>query len=122
MQKTLTVDEYIATFPKDIQEKLQQIRQLIKSVAPEVIEVISYGMPGYKLKGMLVWFAAHTNHIGFYPKASPMEVFKQELTDYKYSKGAIQFPFNKPLPLDLITRILQFRINENLKLSALKKK
>jgi uncharacterized protein YdhG (YjbR/CyaY superfamily) len=122
MPKPVTVDEYILSFPKDIQEKLEQIRQLIKEVAPEAIEVISYGMPGYKLKGMLVWFAAHTNHIGFYPKASPMEVFLDELADYKCSKGAIQFPFNKPLPFDLITRILQFRINENLKLSALKKK
>ena len=116
------VNEYIAGYPTEIQEKLQQIRQLIKTVAPDATEVISYGMPGYKLNGMLVWFAANKNHIGFYPKASPMEVFKEELTDYKCSKGAIQFPYTKPMPMYLITRIIQFRLNENRLFSKTKQK
>jgi len=74
-------------------------------------------MPGYKLNGMLVWFAAHTNHVGFYPKATPIEVFKEELADYKCSRGAIQFPFKKQIPFDLITKIVKFRVKENLEKS-----
>jgi uncharacterized protein YdhG (YjbR/CyaY superfamily) len=114
MTKPTDINEYIAGFPEEIQMLLEQIRQTIKAVAPEAKEVISYGMPGYKLNGILVWFAAYKTHIGFYPKALVIEVFKDELSNYKCSKGTIQFPFNKPLPLNLITKIVQFRMEENL--------
>jgi len=115
MKKPANTDEYIATFPKEIQVKLQQIRGAIQGAAPGAEEVISYGIPAFKLKGMLVWFAAHTSHIGFYPRGSGIEDFKEELSGYKVSKGTIQFPFDEPLPLELIGRIVQFRVQENLR-------
>jgi uncharacterized protein YdhG (YjbR/CyaY superfamily) len=114
MAKPLTVDGYIAGYPEDVQKKLAQMRGTIKRAAPGAEEVISYSMPAYKLNGMLVWFAAHTNHLGLYPRGSGIETFKDELADYKCSKGTIQFPLNKPLPLALITKIVKFRVKENL--------
>jgi len=114
MSKPTDIYEYIAGFPEEIQILLEQIRQTIKAVAPEAKEVISYGMPRFKLNGILVWFSAHTNHVGSYPKATPIEVFKEELADYKCSKGAIQFQLKKPIPFDLITKIVKFRKVENL--------
>ena len=108
------IDRYIARFPDDIQKILEQVRQTIKKTAPDAEEVISYGMPAYKLKGILVYFAAYKNHIGFYPTASPIEVFKDELANYKTSKGAIQFSIDKPLPIGLIKKIVKFKIVENL--------
>ena len=122
MTKPTDINEYIAGFPEEIQMLLEQIRQTIKAVAPEAKEVISYGMPGFKLNDILVWFAAHTNHVGFYPKATPIEVFKEELADYKCSRGAIQFPFKKPIPFDLITKIVKFRKDENLQQIKIKRK
>ncbi len=116
------VDQYIAGFSDETQNKLMQIRQIIKETAPEAVEIISYGMPGYKLNGMLVWFAAAKNHIGFYPKANVLAVFKNGLTDYKCSKGTLQFPFLKPLPVDLIKMIVQFRIEENYMSAKTKRK
>ena len=110
-----TIDEYIAGFPEDIQIKLQEIRATIKSAAPDAQEKISYQMPTFYLKGNLVHFAAHTSHIGFYPAPSGIEAFKNELAAYKNSKGAVQFPINEPLPLDLIRRITIYRVVENLK-------
>ena len=110
-----TIDEYIAGFPGDIQKKLQEIRATIKSAAPDAQEKISYQMPTFYLKGNLVHFAAHTSHIGFYPAPSGIEAFKNELAAYKNSKGAVQFPINEPLPLDLIRRITIYRVVENLK-------
>ena len=107
------VDQYISGFSDETQTKLIQLRQLIKETAPQAVEVISYGMPGYKLEGMLVWFAAAKNHIGFYPKANVLEVLKDELTGYKCSKGTVQFPLSAPLPVDLIKKIVQFRVEEN---------
>ena len=109
-----TIDEYIATFPKNVQTILQEIRQAIKESAPQAEETISYQMPVFKLNGNLVWFAAFKNHIGFFPKTSAIEAFKQELAPYELSKGTIRFPLNKPIPLDLVKRIVEFRVNENL--------
>ena len=108
------VDEYIRTFPPDIQEHLFQIRAVIKKAAPGAEEGISYGMPGYKLyKKPLVYFAGFKNHIGFYATPSGHSAFAAELSKYKQGKGSVQFPLNKPMPLDLITRITRFRAMEN---------
>jgi uncharacterized protein YdhG (YjbR/CyaY superfamily) len=115
MHKPKDVNEYIAGFPKEIQDKLEQLRSTIKKAAPDAEEVISYGMPGYKLKGSLVWFGGHTNHIGFYPRGpSALNAFKKELSKYKSSKGAVQFPLDEHLPLDLITKMVKYRVKENL--------
>lgn len=111
--KFLTIDEYHASFPKNIQEILQQLRQTIKQVAPQATEIISYNIPTFKLNKNLVHYAAHQEHIGFYPTSSPMTVFKDELTKYKTSKGAIQFPINKPLPTALIKKIVKFRVKQD---------
>ncbi len=109
-----TIDEYIAGFPKDIHAKLQALRATIQQAAPEADEAISYQIPTFKLNGNLVHFAAFKNHIGFYPVPSGIEAFKQELSVYKTSKGAVQFPHDQPLPLKLVTRIVKFRVKENL--------
>ncbi len=114
-QKFSSVDEYISTFPKDVQCRLQELRQAIKEAAPEAKEAISYQMPAFILNGNLVWFAAFKNHIGFYPTASGIEAFKEKMTAYETSKGTIQFPQNEPLPIDLIKEIVRFRVKENLK-------
>jgi len=110
-----TIDDYMATFPNDIQKKLQEMRATIKETAPEAEEKISYRMPTFFLKGNLVHFAAFKNHIGFYPVPTGIEKFKKELSAYKPSKGAVQFPLDKPLPLDLIREIVKFRVAENIK-------
>ena len=115
MKKPANVDAYIASFPADVQTLLQQMRHVVKTTAPHAEELISYGIPAYKLKGMLVWFAAHTNHIGLYPRGSGIEEFAAQLKGYKVSKGTIQFPLDKPLPVDLIAKIVEFRIAENLR-------
>jgi uncharacterized protein YdhG (YjbR/CyaY superfamily) len=110
-----TVDEYIIRFPSNIQNILQKIRQLIKDLAPNAEETISYQIPTFKLNGNLVHFAAYRTHIGFYPTPSALEEFKKELSKYKLGKGTIQFPIDEPIPYDLIKKIVEFRINENLK-------
>ena len=107
------IDEYIAGCPEHVREKLKELRATIKKVAPGAEEKISYQMPAFYLNGILVYFAAQTRHIGFYPTSSGVAAFKQEITGYKSSKGAIQFPVDKPLPLDLIARIVQFKVREN---------
>ncbi len=117
-----TIDEYIAMFPADIQEKLQEIRRTIKAAAPEATEKISYQMPTFYLNGNLVHYAAFKNHIGFYPAPSGIEEFKEELAVYQSSKGAVRLPLDKPLPLDLVSRIVKYRVSENLKKSQVKKK
>jgi uncharacterized protein YdhG (YjbR/CyaY superfamily) len=122
MTKPKNIDEYIGGYPKEIQKLLEQLRSTIKKAAPKAAEIISYGMPAYKQNGMLVWFAAHTKHIGFYPGASGIEAFKQELSVYKGAKGSVQFPLDKPLPSGLITRIVKFRVTENIQKAELKKK
>ncbi len=107
------VDRYIAGFPAHSQSYLMMLRTIIKNSAPAAVEVISYNMPAYKLNGILFYFAAFTKHIGFYPVSSAIRAFKEELTAYKIGKGSIQFPLDKPLPVDLISRIVEFRVNEN---------
>jgi len=107
-------DEYIKQFPADVRVLLEKLRAAIKATAPKAEEVISYQMPAFKLNGMLVYFAGYKNHIGFYPTGSPIKVFEKELAPYKWSKGAIQFPLDKPLPLTLVKKMVQFRIKENL--------
>ena len=109
-----TVDEYIATFPKNVQNILEELRQAIRESAPEAEEVISYRMPAFKLHGILVWFAAFKNHIGFYPKTSAIEAFKEELSDYEVSKGTVRFPLDKPIPFDLVKKMVKYRVKENL--------
>jgi len=113
-----TIDEYIAGFPADIQEILQKIRKTIKDAAPDAQEAISYQMPTFKFHGNLVHFAAFKNHIGFYPVPSGIEKFKAELSVYKQGKGSVQFPLDQPIPYDLISRVVKYRVEENLKKSA----
>lgn len=108
-----TIDAYIAGFPEDVQAILQQVRRTIHEAAPEATEAISYQMPTFKLHGNLVHFGAFKNHIGFYPVPSGMAAFEEELTAYKQGKGSVQFPLNKPMPLDLIRRIVEFRVQES---------
>ena len=115
MKKPENIDAYIASFPPDVQVLLSQMRNTIKQTAPQADELISYGIPAFRLKGMLVWFAAHTNHIGLYPRGSGIEEFAEQLKGYKVSKGTIQFPLDRPLPVELISRIVQFRVEENLR-------
>jgi uncharacterized protein YdhG (YjbR/CyaY superfamily) len=116
--KPQTIDDYIAGFPKDIQEILEKIRSTIQKAAPEAKEKISYGMPTFALEGNLVHFAAFKKHIGFYPVPSGIEKFKKELSKYKGAKGSVQFPMDKPIPYDLIRKIVVFRASENRKKSA----
>ncbi|MBI2356813.1 DUF1801 domain-containing protein [Candidatus Dojkabacteria bacterium] len=111
-KKYLSIDEYIKDFPLETQEKLVEIRKIVHEVAPNAIEAISYGMPTFKLGGNLVHFAGYKKHIGFYPTPSPIESFKKELSEYKTSKGAVQFPLDKPLPLDLIRRMVISRVRQ----------
>jgi uncharacterized protein YdhG (YjbR/CyaY superfamily) len=121
--KLNNVDDYIASFPVETQELLTQIRNTIKKMAPQAEETISYSMPTFKLNGNLVYYAAFKNHIGFYALPQGNEAFKKELQEYKTGKGSIQFPIDKPLPLDLIKRIVEFRVKENLeKIKAKAKK
>jgi uncharacterized protein YdhG (YjbR/CyaY superfamily) len=108
------VDEYIEQFPSNVQAILQKLRATIRKAAPAAEETISYQMPAFKYHGMLVYFAGYQNHIGFYPTSSPIRVFKDRLTNYKTSKGAIQFPIDKAIPLTLVKDIVKFRIKENL--------
>ena len=108
------IDEYINQFPDDIQEKLNIIRKIILDNAPHAEEILSYGMPGYKLnKKPLVYFAAFKNHIGFYATPSGHSQFQEELSKYKQGKGSVQFPYSKPIPYELIERIVKFRVIEN---------
>jgi uncharacterized protein YdhG (YjbR/CyaY superfamily) len=114
MKKPENFEEYIAAFPMETQKRMEQIRATIKKAAPQAEEVISYGMPSFRLNGRLLYFAAFRNHIGFYPMATGVEAFKSVLSDYKWAKGSIQFPLNKPVPFDLITNIVKYRVQENL--------
>ena len=117
-----TIDEYIAGFPNDTQEILQKIRATIRKAAPDAQEKIAYQMPTFFLKGNLVHFAAFKKHIGFYPVPTGIEAFKKELSVYEGGKGSVQFPLDQPIPYDLISRIVKFRVKENLEKAAAKAK
>jgi uncharacterized protein YdhG (YjbR/CyaY superfamily) len=108
------IDEYIAGFPEDVQEILQKIRMTIRKAAPEAEETIKYRMPTFTLNGNLVHFAAFKHHIGLYPVPRAIETFKEELSSYKGAKGSVQFPLDEPIPYDLISRIVEFRVANNL--------
>jgi uncharacterized protein YdhG (YjbR/CyaY superfamily) len=110
----VSIDEYIATFPKETQKILEEIRATIKAAAPEAEEKISYQMPTFALNGNLVHFAAFKNHIGFYPVPTGIEKFKKELSAYEGGKGSVQFPLDAPMPLALISKIVKYRVKENL--------
>src|SRR5213594_5232652 len=110
-----TIDEYINASPTDVQGILQSLRLTIRKAAPKAVETISYQMPTFKLNGKgLVYFAAFKNHIGFYPIPSGIEAFEEELSQYKLGKGSVQFPIDKPVPFDLVRRIVRFRVKEAL--------
>lgn len=115
-----TIDDYIATFPTATQTLLQQLRATIQTAAPEATEKISYQMPTFALKGNLVHFAAYEHHIGFYPTPSAITAFAEELSRYKSAKGSVQFPIDEPLPLDLVSRMVAFRVQKNLEKAAAK--
>ncbi len=110
-----SIDEYIAVFPEGIQKILQEMRETIKAAAPKAQEKISYQMPAFTLNGNLVYFAAFKNHIGFYPTPSGTEAFRREISVYQAARGSIRFPIDEPLPLKLISKIVKFRVAENLK-------
>lgn len=119
--KPENIDQYIANFPAATQKLLQQVRETIHLAVPDAKEVISYGMPAFKQKGILVYFAGYAKHIGFYPTGSGIEAFKDEFVNYKWSKGAVQFPLDQPMPLDLITRITKFKAERDLEKTPKKK-
>ena len=116
-----TVDQYIAAFPADVKKRIQQLRKTIKAAAPKADELISYQMPGYKYFGMLVYFAAYKNHIGFYPGAGGLLEFYKELSSFKSAKGSVQFPHDEPIPYDIISKIVKFRVKQNEEKFSLKK-
>jgi uncharacterized protein YdhG (YjbR/CyaY superfamily) len=114
MKTFSTINEYISEFPEEIQVKLEQIREIIQQAAPEAKEAIRYGMPTFVLNGNLVHFAAYKNHIGFYPAPSGIDAYLDELAVYRTGKGTIQFPIDQPIPLNLVKKVVEFRVNENL--------
>jgi len=123
-RKFKSVDEYIKTFP-DFKPQLEEIRAIIREAAPKAEEMISYNMPGYKLNGMLVYFAANKAHLGFYPATTKLEGFEKDLAKFNGTKGSIHFPYDQPLPAKLISRIVKYRAKENeahAKIKAEKKK
>jgi len=115
------IDEYIAGFPDDVQQKLQQVRETIKAAAPDAGEAIKYAIPTFVLNGNLVHFGGFKNHIGFYPAPQGLEEFKEELSGYKGAKGSVQFPLDEPMPIDLITKIVKFRVQKNMEKAKKKK-
>lgn len=116
-----TIDDYIADFPEEIQKRLEMIRQAIQKAAPGATEAMKYAMPTFVLHGNLVHFAAFKNHIGFYPAPAGIAIFQEELSKYKSGKGSVQFPLDQPLPIELITRIVEFRVQQQLEKAGKKK-
>ena len=114
------IDEYIAGFPNDVQEILEKIRMTIRKAAPDAEETIKYQIPTFTLKGNLLSFAAYKKHIGFYPVPTGIEAFKNELSVYEGGKGSVKFPLDKPIPFDLISKIVKFRVKEHLERAAAK--
>ncbi|HET9826173.1 MAG TPA: DUF1801 domain-containing protein [Chitinophagaceae bacterium] len=121
-KKFKTVEEYISTFPTRTRAILEQMRKTIKEVAPAAEELISYNMPAFKQNGMLVWYAAYQQHIGFYPTPSAIKEFEADLVKFNTSKGAIQFPIENPVPLTLVKKIVKFRVRQNLEKARAKAK
>lgn len=119
MKTSNTIDEYIAQYPKEVQLVLEKMRKTIHEVVPEASENISYGIPTFKLNGNLVHFGAFKKHVGFFPGSSGVAAFQKELTQYVTSKGTIQFQLNEPIPYDLIKKITEFRVKEQLKKNKL---
>lgn len=113
MSKPESISAYIGDAPVAARERLEKLRAAVHRLAPGAEELISYGMPAFRYKGLLIWFAAHTHHIGLYPHRSAITFFAKELSAYKTAKGSIQFPYEKPLPMALINRIIRFRVKEN---------
>ncbi|MES2278085.1 MAG: DUF1801 domain-containing protein [Bacteroidota bacterium] len=123
MAKPLNHQQYIGTFPEATQELLRQMQHTIITAAPGAVEVVSYSMPAYKFNGMmLAWFAGYERHIGFYPGSSAIAAFQQDIAGYKNAKGSVQFPLDKPLPVELITRMVQFKAAGNLQKAGKRKK
>lgn len=104
--------DYASQFPQSVQQLLKAVRLTIKKAAPEANETMSYGVPAFRQREILVWFAAHSHHLGFYPRASAIAAFRKELCNYTFAKGSVRFPFDEPLPLDLISRMVRFRLKE----------
>ena len=121
-KKATTIDEFIATYPKETQLLLDKMRATIQKAAPQATETINYGIPTFLLNGNLVHFSAFKKHIGFYPAPSGILAFRKELSKYKGAKGSVQFPLDKPLPLALISRIVKFRVKENMSKEKIKRK
>jgi uncharacterized protein YdhG (YjbR/CyaY superfamily) len=122
MEPSKEVSLYIATFPKATQALLKELRGCIATTIPNATELISYGMPAYKQNGVLVYYAAYQNHIGFYPTPNGIKAFESQLLKYKYSKGAVQFPLTQKLPIQLIIKMVKFRAKEDLAKFKLKQK
>ena len=114
MEKAKSVDEYISSFPPEVQKRLKSMRETIRKAAPDAEEKIGYGIPTYTLNGNLVHFGGFKNHVGFYPDPSGIKAFEKELVPYVGAKGSVQFPHDKPLPLPLITKIVKYRVKQNL--------
>ncbi len=110
-----TIDEYIALFPAPVQEIMQTLRKVIKEAAPDATEKISWEMPTFVLHGNLIHFAGHKKHIGLYPGPDGIAAFQEELSEYKGAKGSVQFPYDKPIPYELISRIVKYRVVENIR-------
>jgi uncharacterized protein YdhG (YjbR/CyaY superfamily) len=121
-QTSSLVDAYIAGFPAEVQQKLNQMRAAVRAAAPDAVEKFSYRMPSYSLAGNLVHFAAFRNHVGFYPGGAGIEAFQQELRGYRTGKGSVQFPLDQPLPIELVSRIVQYRAAQNREKAARKHK
>ena len=120
-QQPTTIDEYIADFPKNVQERLQKVRATIKKAAPDAEEAIKYQIPTFVLHGNLIHFGGYQNHIGLYPGSRPIEAFKDELSRYEVSKGTVRFPLDQPLPVGLISKITKFCVKRNLEKAATKR-
>lgn len=120
-QKFKTIDEYHAAMPESVQRLLQQLRETVRAAAPKAEEVISYNMPAFRQQGVLIYYAAWKEHIGFYPAGAPLAAFAEDLKDYKTSKGAIQFPLEKGIPKKLVKKIVAYRVKQNEEKAALKK-
>ena len=120
-RQVTTIDEYIAGFPKNVRDILEELRRVIRKEAPLAEEAIRYGIPTFRLHGNLVHFAAFTHHIGFYPTPSAISAFSRELSSYEQAKGTVRFPIDKPVPYDLVRKMVKYRVEESQKKAKKKK-